>query len=278
SGGGSQLQHGIFAQADFTAGPAKIFAGGRHQFTGRDQTFFSPSTGIVVGRGRFRGRGTVYRSFRAPTLNELYREFRVGNAVTRANENLQPETLFGAEGGLDVVGENARMSVTLYRHSLEDLITNVTLSTDPNLIVRQRRNASAALARGVDIDAHMTWWKLYGEVAYLFADSRFSTGERIPQVPRHQGSAQITYRTDSTMASMNVRSYGGQFEDDRNRFLLPGFASVQTMLQQRLRRNLWATIAVENMLDREYIVGFSPTPLIGQPRLWRVGLRWESSL
>ena len=29
-----------------------------------------------MGKGRWRGRGSFYRSFRSPTLNELYREFR----------------------------------------------------------------------------------------------------------------------------------------------------------------------------------------------------------
>src|SRR5690606_28319876 len=98
-----------------------------------------------------RARGSVYRSFRAPTLNELYREFRVGNAVTQANPDLRPESMFGAEAGFDLVAESARIAVTFYRHSLDDLITNVTLSTAPELIIRQRQNAGSALARGIDI-------------------------------------------------------------------------------------------------------------------------------
>src|SRR5262249_20940629 len=77
-GGGTQLQHGIFGQADVKLGPARFFAGLRHSFTGQDSTFLSPSAGFSAGRGRLRARGSVYRSFRAPTLNELFREFRAG--------------------------------------------------------------------------------------------------------------------------------------------------------------------------------------------------------
>ena len=36
---------------------------------------------------------SAYRAFRAPTLNELYRNFRVGNVLTIANESLAPERL-----------------------------------------------------------------------------------------------------------------------------------------------------------------------------------------
>jgi hypothetical protein len=72
-----------------------------------------------------------------------------------------------------------------------------------------------------------------------------------------------------------VRSYSSQFEDDLNRFVLPGFATVQCVLRQGLTERLSASVVFENALDREFVVGYSPTPLIGGPRLWRVGLRWN---
>src|SRR2546429_6427682 len=39
--------------------------------------------------------------FRAPTLDELYRSFRVGNVVTNANPDLGPEHLNGYEFGVN---------------------------------------------------------------------------------------------------------------------------------------------------------------------------------
>lgn len=277
-GGGVIVQHGVFGQTDFSAGPAKLFLGARHHFTGQGHRFFSPSAGATIGNGWIRGRASGYRSFRAPTLNELFREFRVGNAVTQANANLRPETMTGVETGFDVIARTTRVSVTAYRHTLDDLITNVTISTAPNLIIRQRRNAVAAMARGVEFDVKQRWRNWQGEMAYLFADSRFSAGERIPQVPKHQGSAQLSYYRDGTLLSFGMRSNAAQFEDDLNRFFLPGFAVAQVAVRQRLTGQLSATLQMENILNREFVVGFSPTPLIGAPRLWRAGLRWEGRL
>jgi outer membrane receptor protein involved in Fe transport len=277
-GGGTLLQHGVFAQMDLSAGPAKLFLGARHHFTGQNRRFFSPSGGVVAGRGRLRFRASVYRSFRAPTLNELFREFRIGNRVTQANDALRPERLVGAEVGVDLAGESTRASVTLFRNSLQDLIANVTLSAMPSLILRQRQNAASAVARGVEFHARHRRGNWHGELAYLFADSRFSTGARIPQVARHQGSAQLTYQRGGTLASVGLRSYDFQFEDVRNESLLPGFASVQLVFRQRLTHNLSALAVIENVLDREYLVGFTPTPRIGSPRLWRAGLRWQGRL
>ncbi|MBM3774032.1 MAG: TonB-dependent receptor [Acidobacteria bacterium] len=277
-GGGEQLQHGVFLQGDFAAGPAQFFLGARHHFTGQDRNFFSPSAGLAAGRGRLRARASVYRSFRAPTLNELFREFRAGNAVTQANAALRPETLFGAEAGLDVRGETSNLRVTFFRNSIGDLITNVTLSSTPSLIVRQRQNAASALSRGAEINAARRWRDWRGEAGYLFVDSRFATGERVPQIPRHQGSAQLSFERGGTLASAGIRSYAAQFEDERNVFLLPGFATLQLVVRQRLAGGLSAVLAFENLLDREYLAGFSPTPIVGGPRLWRAGLRWEGRL
>jgi outer membrane receptor protein involved in Fe transport len=276
-GGGTLTQHGYFGQAHLTAGTARFFVGARENLAGTGRRFFSPSAGMVAGRGRIRGRVSAYRSFRLPTLNELYREFRVGNAITQANANLQPETMTGVEAGADFSGETTRATVSVYRHSLENLITNVTLSLGPP-IIRQRQNATEALARGVELNVEKRWGGWQGEVGYLLADSRFRSGERIPQIPRHQGSAQLSFSHKGTLASAGFRSYSHQFEDERNLFLLPGFATFQLVVRQQLTRGLSAVAAVENLFDREYLAGFSPTPLIGAPRLWRAGLRWDGRL
>ena len=276
--GGSQLQHGTFLQSDMGRGPLKVFAGLRHSSTGTGVRFLSPNAGVTAGRGRWRGRFSTYRSFRAPTLNELYRPFRVGNAETRANSSLRPEKLFGLEAGADFMGENIRITLGIFRNKLDDVITNVTLQSAPTLIVRQRRNAAEAISRGVDLNARWSWRHWSADLGYLFAESRFSTGERIPQVPKHAGSAQLTWAREGTLISAGVRAYSLQFEDDRNQFVLPGFATLQLAARHRIAGHLFAIAAVENLSDREFLVGYTPVPLIGTPRMWRVGLRWDGPL
>lgn len=273
-GGGSRLQHGVFTQLNAGLGPVRFFGGARHHVTGTGRNFFSPSGGLSAGKGIWRVRGSVYRSFRNPTLNELYREFRAGNTATLANALLQPETLFGAEFGVDAVGETRRFSATAYRNDMSNVITNVTLSTTPTLITRQRQNAASALTRGVELSARQTWRAFTADASYLYAESRFGAGERVPQIPKHQGNAQINYLWKGTLASVGVRSFSSQFEDDRNTLLLPGFASMQLAVRQRLIRKLSFTAAFENLLDREYLTGLGVVPNIGPPRLVRAGLRW----
>ena len=276
--GGTLLQHGEFVQGDYRIGGLQLFAGARHQFTGQDRQFFSPSAGLAYGHNRWRGRGSVYRAYRAPTLNELYRQFRTGNTVTLANNALRPETLFGSEAGADYEMENGGIHVTAFRNALNGLVTNVTLSSTPSLITRQRQNTGDSESRGFEaaIDRHWHDWR--GDVSYLYADSRYGTGFRIPQVAKSQGSARATYEHGRLMASLGLRATSSQFDDDLNQFRLPGFVTLQASIRERLMKNVSASLEVENLLDRLYYTGFTPTPTIGSPRLIRVGIRWDGKL
>ncbi len=280
AGGGVQNQYGLFAQADAAFGAWRLFGGFRGHDPGNSHAFWMPSGGAAYGRERWRWRASAYRAFRAPTLNELYREFRAGNAVTLANPNLLPESLRGVETGADYTNSGFRASVTGFYNSLEQLITNVTRSITPSLITRQRDNAAAATVRGIEASAAKRWshWPIGHfsiEGSWLLADSRFSSGERIPQVPRNQGSALATWNSKGTLITAGLRASSLQFEDDRNLFTLPGYAVLHFTLRQRLPKGLSAHLAIENALDRQVLVGYSPVPQTGAPRLLRAGIRWN---
>jgi outer membrane receptor protein involved in Fe transport len=42
-----------------------------------------------------------------------------------------------------------------------------------------------------------------------------------------------------------------------------------------LTKSLSVGAAIQNLLDRTYLVARTPFPNTGEPRLWRVGLRWN---
>jgi len=277
-GGGSQLQTGIFGQGDWKYRNLQLFFGSRGQYAGKAGTFYQPSGGLAYGKGPYRWRASAYRSFRAPTLNELYREFRAGNTTTQANPNLQAEKLWAVESGFDFRGERFNARVGGYYKDNGNLVTNVTLLTSPTAIVRQRRNAAAATVRGIEAEFEKRIRQFRFEASYLMADSRFVTRERLPQVPRHQGSAQLSWYGAKTLVTVSMRSSALQFEDDRNTQLLPGFALFQLSARRDLWRGLKATLAMENIADRRILTGFTPFPQTGGPQLFRLGLRWDGRI
>ncbi len=277
--GGTLLEHGVFGQADFTLGPARFFAGIRHEFTGQHgETFVSPNGGVAVGLKNFRLRASGYRSFRAPTLNELYRPFRVGNAQTLANPNLIPEGLVGVEAGADWSAENTSISLTLFHNELNNFIDNATLLTTPNLILRKRENFPSGFSRGFEANIRHQWRHWGAQAGYVYADALLASGLRIPEIPKNQGTAQITFNAKNTTFSGGIRAFSLVFDDDLNQYLLPGYSTLQFSAQQRLTSKLSAVASVDNLLDHTYLVALTPSPNTGSPLLWRVGLRWSGAI
>ncbi|HEV2864956.1 MAG TPA: TonB-dependent receptor, partial [Allosphingosinicella sp.] len=128
-------------------------------------------------------RAAAYRGWRLPTLNELYRPFRVGPDATAANAALSPERLDGAEAGADFrPARGARLGLTVFANRLEGAIANVTLGEGPGLFpgvgfvpaggqYRQRQNVRAVVSRGVELDAAFAWRRFSLAAGYSFADA-----------------------------------------------------------------------------------------------------------
>ncbi len=229
-----------------------------------------------------------YGSFRAPTLNELYRGFRVGNVVTDPNPHLGPERLRGAELGIGWTPTTtpARLRASLFSMELAEPIANVTVSTTPDLVRRRRENLGRTRSRGLELEVEaQPWRRLTVAASSLLVDSTVRSfpadpsliGKRVPQVPRAQASLSLTWRGDATTATLAARWSGSAFEDDRNTTTLDPFTVVDTELAHELRPGLTAFVATENLFDEEYVVGRAGVTTVGTPRLLRVGVRLTSA-
>ncbi|MGH7804692.1 MAG: TonB-dependent receptor plug domain-containing protein, partial [Candidatus Binatia bacterium] len=177
------------------------------RFDDEDEVAFSPKVGLAWRFAEpWSARAAFYRAFRAPTINEQVRPFRVRNDITEANAGLEPEILTGGEAGLDFTATEVFARVTGFWSEIDEPIANVTIGEGPGPVVpcgfvpeggvcRQRQNLGRTRIRGVEAEA--AWsplppWRL--GVSYLFDDAevvdapngRELEGKRLAQVPRHQ--------------------------------------------------------------------------------------------
>jgi len=278
--------------SDELRGTARVIAGGS-QRTGalyvEDLFVVSPALSMTAGwRGdvwRSEGGGTeiqgnprisllwkklsasAYTAFRAPTLNELYRGFRVGNIDTLPNASLKAENLTGFETGVRFRSARA----TMFWSSVSDTIANVTIG--PNL--RQRQNLGRTRSVGVELDVERrigAEGRLSAGLLAVDATVRDGAlrGKRLPQVPRAQVTLQGSWRTLAAQA----RWSGMQFDDDRNELRLRSYVVVDLFASHPIGRGLDATFAAENVFDRDIEVSATPVITLGQPRAFRVGLRY----
>jgi outer membrane receptor protein involved in Fe transport len=234
-------------------------------------------------------RASFYQGFRTPTLNELYRVFRVRNDVTAANPSLQPERLIGGEAGLQQRWSPFEIRVTGFWNDVEDLVANVTLGTPlpdcpAGTTCRQRQNLELARIRGIEAEIEVRPTEgLRLLASYLFTDARVVDarqqrgleGKRLAQVPQHTYTLGARYEHRFLTASATARVVGGQFEDDANTLPLGSFFVVDVLLSRRLTK--WGELffAVENLFDETYATGRTSEGVvsIGTPRLIRGGVR-----
>ncbi len=163
--GGTQRLGSAFVQDTVRVNDRTTLVIGAHADTWRSTslaTGFAKSSGSFNPRasGSYRlgdsgitVRGAVYHGFRAPTLNEFYRNFGSGNTQTRPNEALNPERLTGGDAGVLIGRGPVSARVTGFFNVLDEAITAITISSTPQLIVRQRANADTLRASGIEVEA-----------------------------------------------------------------------------------------------------------------------------
>jgi outer membrane receptor protein involved in Fe transport len=226
--------------------------------------------------------GSAYRAFRAPTLNELYRTFRVGDVVTLANERLDAESVEGIEAGFVAGGTRLSLRATAFRMHLGDTVANVTLSSTPTLITRQRQNLGSVRSQGAEVDAEARLGRVVATIGFLRSDARvrsFSAdpslvGRRVPEIPLHQASATLRYvAAGGATVALQGRWSGSQFDDDRNVFPLGTMRTLDAFVSLPLGSHVDLFAAGENLTGDRYEVGRTPLLTLGPPRAVRGGVR-----
>jgi outer membrane receptor protein involved in Fe transport len=273
-------------------------AGNRETLPDRSDTVVSPRGALSY---RISEKVNVWGSFgagfRAPTLNELYRQFRVGTTLTLANDQLGPERLKGGELGVRVTpASNVIWRATWFDNRVSDAVSNVTLSSTPALVTRQRQNLGLTRVAGIQTDVeYRPSSALSLSAAYVYnratvkeaAANPALVGLTLPQVPRHRGSVEISYSDPKYVTLVvQVQGIGRQFDDDENIRVVPGMSEpglpeyglASLSVSRDLGRTLQVFANVQNLFDQEYFVGTLPTT-VGSPRLFHAGvrIRWDGN-
>jgi vitamin B12 transporter len=321
--GGRTDTLGSFAEASLATGPLILTGGARldhWRITGGtlrertlatgalltdtlfpDRSGWEPTgrVGLALRATPLTFRAAAYLGWRLPTLNELYRPFRVGADATAANAALSPERLKGVEAGADFrPAPGARIGVTLFANRLDDAIANVTLGQGPGTFpgvgfvpaggfYRQRQNVKAVTSRGVEVDANFSFGAFRLAAGYAFADAEVSAagpaapldGLRPAQTPRHNLSLGLAWQGPRGLsAAAGLHYASAQYEDDLNAQRIPDALTLDAAATIPIGRHLALDIRGENLTDEEVVAGISGAGIIERatPRTLWVGLRWQS--
>lgn len=288
--GGAQSFAGLFAQHGRPLAPGlTLHAGARLDTTRqsdgfrretlnatgaplRDETYaarrddaFSPSAGLAWRPAPgWVLRGAAYGAYRLPTLNELHRPFRIGSITTEANPALRPETLRGAETGVERASADgrARLRATVFQNDLRDAVGNVTV----NATTRRRENLDHVRVRGLELGGS---WRparaLELDADYLLSDARVADGgafapaldgRRLAQTPRHTLALGARWQAAERLAlDTRLRWLDVQFEDDLNTLPLAAATRLDLAAHYTPAPGWRVTLAVENATDARIETG-----------------------
>jgi outer membrane receptor protein involved in Fe transport len=261
--------------------------------------YFSTDPRVNVRYGlndSFTLRGAYYESFRAPTLDQLYRTYADTTAgIYEGNPFLKPETLEGGEVGLDFNRPGFRSQLTAYTTTITNLITQrnlvpseyptslgVVCGYDPAtyayLTCTRNINAASALARGVELEAD--WDVATGVtagIAYTYADSHYTSdpedptavGERLEGVPMHNVSGHVAYQAPAgwriaTDLRWVSKSYGDAHPDDG--LIQNAHFVMDVSGSYPLTHSLQVYVQMQNVTDSRYIANNGGgVPILGTP-------------
>jgi vitamin B12 transporter len=236
----------------------------------------------------------VYRGWRLPTLNELYRPFRLGADATAANEALRPETMSGGQVKFESNVDDAEIGLTFFYSRLEYAIANVTLGQGAGVFpgvgfvaaggtYRQRQNLDAIVSKGVELDANFLLNSdLTIGVGYAFVDAKVRgsgvaaslNGLRPAQVPKHSGNVSLSYSGEKVSGSITGRYIASQFEDDTNSRVLGDAITAELLLGYALAEKLKIELRGENLFDARIEAAISSAGIVerASPRTLWIGL------
>ena len=320
--GGESRTAGLFADGAVEAGQLTFTAGGRidrWQITGGFLNERPLAGGPALTDTRFADRdGTeatgrvgiawrpvptlalrtgAYRGWRLPTLNELYRPFRVGPDATAPNAALSPERLTGYEAGATWTPlSRVSLAATVFHNRLRGAIANVTQGIGPgtfpvvgfvaaNGTYRVRQNLDAIRSTGVEVDASWRAGPVFALASWSHVDPRVeATGAAAPldglrpaQTPLDLVSGTLGWRRDGFTASATLRYFAGQYDDDANVDRLAPATTLDGYLALPLTRSLAVEARAENLFDERVETGISGADIVERatPRTLWLGLRYR---
>lgn len=252
---------------------------GQNVFNPRLSTSYTMNNGVTL-------YAAAYRAFRAPTLNELYRSFRVGNVQTQANPYLQAEHFSGAEGGVKAtLSRRVAVRGSLFWGYTTDPVENVTLSSTPQLITRVRQNLGETRSWGIQAGTELqitSTVQLSATYQYIqstvvsYPGNPALVGNWVPLVPQNEFVFQGTWAAPKQFfVAIQGRTAGNEFDDDQNLLPLGGYFVLSATVSHPLPKGFDIFFQGENLTNKEYEIGRTPVATLGQPILVRGGLRWH---
>ncbi len=262
----------------------------RHNLADRTEIVVSPRLGMARALGAHgMVHASVFRAFRSPTQNELYRTGQVGQEITQANASLVSErgTGFEVGGQAQTAGGRLDLQATYFWTEINRPVSAVLITQTATTITNLRENLGQIRSQGIEASLTVnSGHALSFRAGYQFADAvvtKFSAqpalvGLWIPEVPRESLTAQLRAQSKRLgELTLAARASGRAYDDASNLFPLAGFFEMDVSGRRDLGRRLAAGrmdvfFVVQNLTNQRQQVARTPILTLGTPIFGEAGL------
>jgi len=230
---------------------------------------FSPRIGLVYHlRDDTRLRLSLGGAFRAPILDDLYRNGIFWGRIYKANPELEPERIFSAEIGAEhEIGDLLQAELSAYYSVGGDYFYPIKVGKDPNTgrDLYQRQNVgkveiyglepglTVRPAEGLKCFANLT---LNSSKIKEFKPNPELEGKYLEYTPRLKANVGLLYSNPSILtASLVWRYVGGMYVDPENteKRKIDPYYVIDLKLSRQIARYGDISVDIKNLLDREYV-------------------------
>ncbi len=240
----------------------------------------------------------LFTGYRAPTLNELYRPFRVRNDITESNPELANERHQGLElSFMQQPTPASQIRVSTFYYEAEEMVANALLTTRSGFDPRfgfipaggsgsARVNLDESRVSGFELQLdhsfsaalQATLTAVYSNTEILRDELTELQGNAFPQSAPWKAVASLRWSPNETLSLWaNYRWYDRSWENLSNTRRLGATSDLSLGVRYELDDNNSISLSLVNALDETNVTGLATNGLvtIDEPRELQLSYTWK---
>lgn len=257
---------GVFAQYMGTFGRNEVQVSARHDHNNQfgNHNTGSAAWGYAFDQG-LRLSASYGTAFHAPTFNDIYYPFGLGNP------DLKPEKSRSGELGLSQAQGAWNWAVNVYQTTITDLIT-----LDENFVPQ---NISQARIRGVEgqFGINLDGWQVQSYLTLMQPKNQEGTydGNLLPRRPEQTARVDVDRHFGAFGVGGTFFASGKAYDDQANLHRLGGYTTTDLRASYDFLPNWRVEAKLANVFDRNYETAY----YFNQPgRTWFLTLRYSPAM
>lgn len=205
-------------------------------------------------------RSSVGRSFKSPTIRQLYYNapFKHGSYYIQSNSELDPELAIGYSLGVEQeLGEKLLVNLGIFRNDIDDMViiydTGQTYSGET---LKSYKNIGEAYTQGIELELKakiIDPLSSYFSYTYLDTEDK-DTNKDLTYRAKHTLGWRLDYSDKKYDLGLNfgLRYIGSMFKDTANTQETNGYCVAEAKIIKEISKYAKISLEVDNLFDTDY--------------------------